>query len=114
MTDETRETHAVALDELARTRRGVERGRTTYAGDQRMPAHVALTDAIEAGALALRDVLTPRTCSGCKSRLETTGACYKDVQDPEGEEVENTRSLWNWRNRDTFGCNAWKPRELHH
>lgn len=60
---------------------------------------------------ALRDVLTPRTCSGCKSRHETTGACYKDVQDPEGEEVKNTRSPWNWRNRDTFGCNEWEPRE---
>ena len=61
--------------------------------------------------VALRDVLTPRVCGTCKSRNLTTGACYQDVQDPKGEEVTDTLSPWNWRNRDEFGCLGWQARE---
>ena len=102
MTDETRETltklELSVADNLAHEK-------------EAYGSRIARVSVDASDLAALRDVLTPRTCAGCKSRHEATGACYRDVQDPEGEEVTNTRSPWNWRNRDTFGCSDWQPRE---
>lgn len=58
-------------------------------------------------ALALRDVLTPRTCSGCRW-----------VRYPEHEPYcahESEAHPLHWcqpvGNADTFGCTYWEPRE---
>ncbi len=103
MTDETRETlerHEARLRELAVA--------FMFHPEDK---HGHRMDACVAGADAMRDVLTPRTCSGCEHRNKDTGGCMRDVQDPEGSEVEDTESMWNWRNRDTFGCLGWQARE---
>ena len=110
MTDETRETLTVLALELEKTAATCDRlGAESSTRSYRQHA-----DRRRKEAAALRDVLTPRTCSTCRWVRHVPAPPIPGDTEPVCAHESEAHPL-HWcspvGNADTFGCNYWQARE---